>query len=53
MESLPIGVYAASQVRAMDRHAIEVAGIPAYTLMQRAGDAALAALRRTWPGAFR
>lgn len=53
MESPPIGVYAASQVRAMDRHAIEVAGIPAYTLMQRAGDAALAVLRRYWPGVFR
>jgi len=52
MESLPIGVYAALQVRAMDRHAIEADGIAGYTLMQRAGDAALEALRRAWPGAF-
>ena len=49
---MPIGVYAAVQVRAMDRHAMEVDRIPGYTLMQRAGDAALSALRRAWPGAF-
>ena len=53
METLPIGVYAAAQLRAMDRHAIETDGIPGYTLMQRAGDAALSALRRAWPGACR
>jgi NAD(P)H-hydrate epimerase len=35
----------------MDRHAIERAGIPGYTLMQRAGDAAFEALRLHWPGA--
>ncbi|MFZ2507562.1 MAG: NAD(P)H-hydrate epimerase, partial [Steroidobacteraceae bacterium] len=51
MESLPALVYAAAQVRAMDRHAIEVAGIPGYTLMQRAAEAALALLRRRWPDA--
>ena len=51
MESLPALVYAAAQVRAMDRHAIEVAGIPGYTLMQRAGVAALELLRQQWPDA--
>lgn len=50
METLPAEVYTASQTRAMDRYAIERAGIPGYTLMQRAGAAALATLRRRWPG---
>jgi NAD(P)H-hydrate epimerase len=53
MEPLPVEVYSAAQVRAMDRHAIEAAGIPGYTLMQRAGEAALACLRRVWPDARR
>ncbi len=51
MESLPAEVYSAAQVRAMDRHAIEKAGVPGYKLMQRAGGAALDAVRRHWPGA--
>ena len=50
MESLPAEVYLAAQVRAMDRHAIEKGGIPGYKLMQRAGGAALDAVRRHWPG---
>lgn len=50
MEALPVEVYAAAQVRAMDRYAIERAGIAGYTLMQRAGAAALATLQRRWPG---
>jgi len=53
MEWLPAEVYAAAQVRAMDRHAIEKAGIPGYTLMERAGRAALAGMRHHWPGASR
>jgi NAD(P)H-hydrate epimerase len=53
METLPVEVHSAAQVRAMDRHAIEVAGIPGYTLMQRAGAAALECLRRAWPDARR
>ena len=53
MEAIPVEVYAAAQVRAMDRHAIEQAGIPGYTLMQRAGAAALATLKRRWPGVTR
>ena len=51
METLPAEVYASAQVRAMDRHAIERAGISGYTLMQRAGAAALATLQRHWPAA--
>lgn len=53
MNSLPTEVYAAAQVRAMERHAIEVAGIPGRELMERAGAAALAALARHWPAAQR
>jgi ADP-dependent NAD(P)H-hydrate dehydratase / NAD(P)H-hydrate epimerase len=53
MESLPALVYAAAQVRAMDRHAIDVAGIQGYALMQRAAEAALSLLRRQWPDANR
>ena len=40
MDALPAEVYSAASVRAMDRHAIEAAGIPGYDLMQRAGGAA-------------
>lgn len=50
MEAIPVEVYAAAQVRAMDRYAIEQAGIAGYTLMQRAGAATLATLERRWPG---
>ncbi|MGH8136286.1 MAG: NAD(P)H-hydrate epimerase, partial [Steroidobacteraceae bacterium] len=53
MESLPALVYTAAQVRAMDRHAIDVAGIPGYTLMLRAAEAALSLLRQHWPEAHR
>ncbi len=51
MNALPAEVYTASQARAMDRHAVEHAGIAGYVLMQRAGAAALAVLQRRWPGA--
>ncbi len=51
MDPLPAEVYSAASVRAMDRRAIEAGGIPGYTLMQRAGDAAFAALLRHWPAA--
>ena len=53
MEPLPGSIYSAAQVRAMDRHAVEVGGIREYTLMSRAGEAALACLRRVWPDADR
>jgi NAD(P)H-hydrate epimerase len=53
MPDLPLGLYTAAQVRALDRHAIESAGIPSYALMTRAGTAAFDALRRAWPTARR
>ena len=49
MEPLPAEVYSAASVKAMDRHAIERAGIAGYALMQRAGSAAFNAMRRHWP----
>jgi len=53
MDPLPVEVYSAASVRAMDRRAIEEGGIPGYELMQRAGDAAFAAMREHWPDARR
>jgi NAD(P)H-hydrate epimerase len=51
MSSLPLAIHSVAQVRAMDRHAIEQLGIAGYTLMTRAGEAALSALRSEWPRA--
>ena len=48
---LPVALYSTQQVRALDAYAIETLGIPGYTLMQRAGEAALRCLRTRWPGA--
>lgn len=48
---LPTAIYTAEQVRTLDRIAIEEMGIAGYTLMCRAGEAAVAALRRRWPAA--
>jgi NAD(P)H-hydrate epimerase len=53
MSSLPVAVHTADQVRALDRHAIDDLQIPSYTLMTRAGEVALAALRSCWPSAQR
>jgi NAD(P)H-hydrate epimerase len=47
--ALPISLYSTAQVRALDAHAIEGLGIPGYTLMQLAGEAALRYLRTRWP----
>ena len=46
-------LYTVAQVRALDRRAIEVLGIPGYELMRRAAAAAFASLRRHWPQAQR
>ncbi|HXC57666.1 MAG TPA: NAD(P)H-hydrate epimerase, partial [Steroidobacteraceae bacterium] len=46
--TLPTAVYRAAAVRQIEQSAI-AAGIPGYTLMQRAGAAALAHLRQLWP----
>jgi len=51
--ALPFALYSTAQVRAIDAHAIEVLGIPGYTLMKRAGEAALRYLRQRWPTAHR
>jgi hydroxyethylthiazole kinase-like uncharacterized protein yjeF len=44
-------LYSAAQVRALDAHAIAL-GTSGYTLMKRAGEAALRALRSRWPRAL-
>jgi NAD(P)H-hydrate epimerase len=49
---LPAAIYSTESVRRIDRNAI-AAGIAGYTLMQRAGEAALAAALREFPGARR
>jgi hydroxyethylthiazole kinase-like uncharacterized protein yjeF len=46
-------IFSPEQVRERDRVAIETHGIPGYTLMTRAGRAALNVLRARWPGARR
>jgi hydroxyethylthiazole kinase-like uncharacterized protein yjeF len=51
--ALPIALYSAAQVRALDAHATGQLGIPAYTLMKRAGEGALRYLRTQWPMAHR
>jgi NAD(P)H-hydrate epimerase len=53
MAKLPLTVYAEAQVRALDRFAIDRLGIPSYTLMTRAGEAALRAMRSCWPASQR
>lgn len=50
-DRLPRAVYSASQVRELDRRAIDGHGIPSYELMCRAAAAALSVLRRRWPNA--
>jgi NAD(P)H-hydrate epimerase len=47
--ALPISLYSTAQVRALDAHAIHDLGVPGYTLMRRAGEAALRYLRTRWP----
>ncbi len=49
---LPAAIYSTESVRRIDRRAI-AAGIAGYTLMQRAGEAALAAALREFPSARR
>jgi hydroxyethylthiazole kinase-like uncharacterized protein yjeF len=44
-------LYTAEQVRALDRYAIDVLGIPGFELMRRAAGAAFASLCRHWPQA--
>ena len=51
MFSLPLAIHTTEQVRALDRYAIDTLEIPGYTLMTRAGEAALRTLRESWPQA--
>src|SRR6202008_3470013 len=51
--ALPIALYSTAQVRTLDAHAISELKIPGYTLMKRAGEAALRYLRTRWPMAHR
>ena len=51
--ALPIALYSTAQVRALDAHAIGELNIPGYTLMKRAGEAALRYLRTRWPMSHR
>jgi ADP-dependent NAD(P)H-hydrate dehydratase / NAD(P)H-hydrate epimerase len=50
---LPLPLYRASQVRELDRIAIEEMGIPGICLMERAGCAAFHILKSRWPKARR
>lgn len=51
--NLPEALYIATQVRELDRIAIEERGIPGATLMQRAGAAVFQLVRARWPRARR
>ncbi len=53
MRELPFELYRAAQVRELDRIAIQERGIPGYTLMSRAGEAAFQQLSQRWPQARR
>jgi len=53
MQSLPTNIYSVTAVREIDRIAIEDKGIPGYTLMKRAGVAAVRAARSHYPNAER
>lgn len=50
-DQVPNRLYRAEDVRALDKTAIEVFGIPGLTLMERAGAAAFQLLREFWPNA--
>ncbi len=49
MQTLPHDLYRAAQVRELDRLTVETCGISSAGLMERAGAAAFALLRRRWP----
>ncbi|MCH7822593.1 MAG: NAD(P)H-hydrate dehydratase [Proteobacteria bacterium] len=53
MTNLPDEMYSVATVREIDRAAIEDAGIPGYTLMTRAGSAAVSEARGRYPEAKR
>jgi len=47
---LPAALYAAAEVRELDRRTIQDHGVAGYTLMCRAGEASFEALDQRWPG---
>lgn len=49
--NLPLDIYATAAVRRIDRNAIDNAGVDAYTLMSRAGEAATVLARSLVPSA--
>ncbi|UPG84931.1 NAD(P)H-hydrate dehydratase [Luteibacter aegosomatis] len=51
--SIDIALFTSEQARAIDRRAMDEAGIPGFELMTRAAAAAFAMLRRRWPDAAR
>lgn len=53
MSSFPLTIHSAEQVRSLDRFAIDTLGIPGYTLMCRAAEGALGALKQHWSRARR
>ncbi|MGB5163684.1 MAG: NAD(P)H-hydrate epimerase, partial [Woeseiaceae bacterium] len=53
MQDLPTEIFDVAAVREIDRTAIEDRGIPGYTLMTRAAEAAVAEARRRFPAAKR
>ena len=53
MSQLPADIYSVAGVREIDRSAIEDHGIPGYTLMARAGAAAVRAAQERFPDAQR
>ncbi len=53
MQSLPANIYSVAAVRQIDRTAIDEFGIPGYTLMKRAGVAAVQAARHYYPSTGR
>lgn len=53
MHSLPANIYSVAAVRETDRTTIEDHGVPGYTLMKRAGAAAVAEARIRFPDAQR
>lgn len=53
MQSLPANIYSVAAVREMDRTTIEDHGVPGYTLMTRAGEAAVAEAVDRFPDASR
>jgi len=53
MQNLPADIFSVASVREIDRSAIEDHGVPGYTLMTRAGAAAVGAARERFPSAAR